>query len=54
MIVSMNVSYFVKNLSGINDFTPTYLYGCRLFWDTMFILMLVVSSIPESQIMQKH
>jgi len=25
MIVSMNVSHFVKNLSGINDFTPTYL-----------------------------
>jgi len=25
MIVSINVSHFVKNLSGINDFTPTYL-----------------------------
>jgi len=25
MIVSMNVSNFVKNLSGINDFTLTYL-----------------------------
>jgi len=25
MIVSMNVSHFVKNPSGINDFTPTYL-----------------------------
>jgi len=24
MIVTMNVSHFVKNLSGINDFTPTY------------------------------
>jgi len=25
MIVSLNVSHFVKNLPGINDFTPTYL-----------------------------
>jgi len=25
MIVSMNISHFFKNLSGINDFTPTYL-----------------------------
>jgi len=28
MIVFMNVSRFVKNLSGINDFKPTYLWGC--------------------------
>jgi len=25
MIISMNVSHFVKNLSGINDFKSTYL-----------------------------
>jgi len=25
MIVFMNVSHFVKNLTGINDFTPSYL-----------------------------
>jgi len=24
----MNVSNFVQNLSGINNFTPSYLKGC--------------------------
>jgi len=49
MIISMNVSNFVKKKSGINDFTVTYLliyrgvanFGARCSLDVFYVNMIL-------------
>jgi len=66
MIVSITVSNFVKNLSGINNFTLTYLWGaanfgtrcitadawCRAVDGELFALSPLVFSFTQAVLLQ--